>query len=95
MSGEAKTPGLFIDKSALDIETKAPVDPHWFKIGEFQAGDWQRGVVRTFNDLLRHPTVYACLTLRANDVAKLPLYVQERQQTPDGVIWKTVNAPRS
>ena len=95
MTVTARPPDLFIDKSALDINTKAPVDPHWFRIGEFEAGDFQRDVVRTYNDILKHPTVYACLTLRANDVSKLPLHLEERQETPAGVVWRRINSRRA
>lgn len=61
-------------------------------IREPYAGAWQRNVEWRVESVLAHPTVYACVTLIADDMAKLrPRLVQ---QDDDG-IWTEVRDRRS
>lgn len=57
----------------------------WFPlVREPFAGAWQTGTSVTKADLLSHGAVYACVSLIASDVGKLPINVTENQ----GGIWE-------
>ena len=46
----------------------------WFPIvRESYPGAWQQNVEITLADVLTHPTVYACVSLIASDIAKVPV----------------------
>jgi phage portal protein BeeE len=56
----------------------------WPFVSEPYAGAWQNNDSWTIDNVLAHPTVYACVTLIANDIGKLPsLLVKEGR----GGIW--------
>lgn len=59
-------------------------------IREPYSGAWQRNVVINQQDVLTYSTVWACITLIASDVAKLPLKLVQRDA--DG-IWSDVENP--
>src|SRR5688572_923496 len=54
-------------------------------IGESFTGAWQRNIEVRLDDVLTHPTVFACITLIASDIAKMCLRLKE--ETKEG-IWK-------
>ncbi len=56
----------------------------WFRlISEPFTGAWQRNIVASRQDILTFAAVYACVTLKATDIAKLR--IKEMQQDKDGV----------
>lgn len=65
-------------------------DRGWFRVLESYAGAWQENVEVSLDGVLRHPTVFACVTLIAFDVAKLRLRLVE-QVAPD--VWSEVDSP--
>ena len=87
---------LYFDDTALDLDAKAPIDSqsHWYRLDEPTTGAWQRHERQNPAHIMSHPTVYACATLRANDVAKLPLNLQQRQDTEDGTVWRNIPGSR-
>jgi HK97 family phage portal protein len=68
-------------KKIEDLETKyaqAVDDRGWSRIFDWTPGAWQTHHPYEKKDsVLTHPTVFACQTLIANDMAKLPFYVQK------------------
>lgn len=60
------------------------------RIFETFAGAWQQNVEVVLEDVLRHPTVFACFTLIASDVAKMRVkLVQEIEND----IWDEIENP--
>lgn len=81
-------------KNALTPRAKALNAIHnsggWRSVLEPFAGAWQRNQEESHGDLLSYPTLFACITRIASDIAKLPFTVQRLQ---DG-IWSPVeNSP--
>lgn len=79
----------------LVVEEKAAVEPWdgsiWKPIySEASTGDWQRGIVTSGTSVLTFGTVYACVSLIANDVSKLKLRLLERSSTENGEIWSEI-----
>src|SRR6478609_6285736 len=73
----------------------APVDNRggWYPyVREPYAGAWQNNDGWVVDCVLGHPIVYACTTLIANDIGKLPLRQIEEGQ---GQIWVPVRDARS
>lgn len=63
----------------------------WFPlIRESFLGSWQQNVEVNLVDIIAHPTVFACITLIASDVAKMCLGLVERDG--DG-IWVDTESP--
>ena len=63
----------------------------WFPIvRESYPGAWQQNVEVTLADVLTHPTVYACVSLIASDIAKMPMRLV--QQDANG-IWTETESP--
>lgn len=62
----------------------------WPAIRESFTGAWQSNVTVSLVDVLQHPTVFACITLIASDIAKMRLRLVERDS--DG-IWTEVESP--
>ena len=56
----------------------------WFGDGP---DNFQRDVQVVHDKVLAHPTVYACITLIASDVAKVGLELRERKDAADGGYW--------
>lgn len=71
-------------KSYDVIDTRSGL---WGVIAESFAGAWQHNVEVRTEDILRHPSVQACLALISGDIAKLELRLTRR--TPDD-IWLPV-----
>lgn len=65
-------------------------DRGWFRVLESFTGAWQQNVEVRLESVLTHPTVFACITLIASDVAKMTLELVER--TTDG-IWEPTASP--
>lgn len=87
-----------IGPSGEMVEVKTAVAPmgisDWaggmFQVQESYPGAWQSGVVlETSENLFRFSSVYACVSLISNDVAKLPARLQ--RQAADGV-WDNVTS---
>lgn len=62
-------------------------------VREGYPGAWQQNVVGRTEDILGYAAVYACITLKASDIAKLRIKLI--QQTPDGIWEDTENAAYS
>jgi HK97 family phage portal protein len=62
-----------------DLITHLPGPMAWWPIvRESFAGAWQRGVIAPVEDVMTHPTYWACVTLIAGDVAKIrPMLIEE------------------
>jgi len=77
-------------------ETRAPMTtavhsgPWYPLIRESFPGAWQRNIETRATDILAFSAVYACVTLIAKDIAKLPLNLVEKDE--DG-IWQIVENP--
>jgi HK97 family phage portal protein len=65
----------------------------WWPIHEGFMGAWQRNIVTSMEDVLSFSPVYACITLKANDIAKLRIKLVERDG--DGVWVETNNTAYS
>lgn len=63
----------------------------WKIISESFAGAWQRNIEEERGDLVCYPTLYACLSSIAQDIAKLPFMLVER--TSDGVFREVTESP--
>ena len=79
--GERKANHDAIAKRIEELETKyaqAIDDRGWARIFDWTPGAWQTHHPYEKKDsVLTHPTVFACQTLIANDMAKLPFYIQK------------------
>lgn len=62
----------------------------WSIVREGFTGAWQRNVEVRLDDVLTHPTVFACITLIAPDIGKLGLCLKEED---NGGIWNEVENP--
>lgn len=60
----------------------------WPLIQETSAGGWQRNEDVEFDTALSNPTLYACITLIAGDIAKLRLKLVEKDQSG---IWHEID----
>lgn len=64
---------------------------HWWPIiREPYTGAWQRNLEETVDTILTHSAAYACATLIANDIAKLPLRLVEKDSNG---IWRETTSP--
>lgn len=73
--------------------TLAAVDSRggwWPIVRESYAGAWQQNVEVTLVNVLTHPTVFACVSLIASDIAKMRLRLV---QLDDDGIWNEVENP--
>lgn len=62
----------------------------WFPVvAESFGGAWQTGTELSKADILTHGAIYACVSLIASDIGKLPLTIAQRQ---DG-IWTPQDSP--
>jgi HK97 family phage portal protein len=81
---------------ALSIKALPPLAPlsnrgtYWPIIRESYAGAWQQNIDVSLVDVLQHPTVFACITLIATDVAKCRLRLVELD---DDGIWTERDNP--
>lgn len=68
----------------------APVDSRgwWPFVSEPYAGAWQNNDSWTIDNVLGHPIVYACTTLIANDIGKLPPLLTRETQNGIWVPYK-------
>ncbi len=62
----------------------------WYRVYESFSGAWQQNVEVDFDSVLTHPTVYACMSLIASDIAKVRVRLEE--QASPGVWRETTNA---
>lgn len=60
----------------------------WFQIFDFYPGAWQQDVALSRDSALAYSAVYACITLVASDIGKLPIKLMK--QDGDG-IWNEVD----
>jgi HK97 family phage portal protein len=91
--------GLTIARTkTLDAQTKSALSGvglsgsrgWWPLIREWTTGGWQRNEEVQAETVLNNPTLYACITLIAGDIAKLGLKLVERDT--DGV-WSETESP--
>lgn len=79
--------GLDISKKKAASNLQSVGVGGWFPIvRESYDGAWQQGVEVRQQDMLAHSAVFACVSLIASDIAKLPIQITEKA---DG-IWKGV-----
>lgn len=79
--------GLDISKKKAASNLQSVGSGGWFPIvRETYDGAWQQGVEVRQQDMLAHSAVFACVSLIASDIAKLPIQITEKA---DG-IWKGV-----
>lgn len=79
--------GLEISKKKAASNLQSVGSGGWFPIvRESYDGAWQQGVEVRQQDMLAHSAVFACVSLIASDIAKLPIQITEKA---DG-IWKGV-----
>lgn len=64
---------LAVRIKAIPAVLENVTDRGWFRVLESYTGAWQRNVEVSLDGVLQHPTVFACVTLIAFDVAKLRL----------------------
>lgn len=62
----------------------------WFRVLESYTGAWQQNVEVRLDSVLTHPTVFACITLIASDVAKMALLLVEKTREN---IWIETKSP--
>lgn len=62
-------------------------DRGWLRIFESWAGAWQHDIEITLDNVTTHPTVFACVTLIASDIAKMRIRLV--QQDDEG-IWNEI-----
>lgn len=80
--------GLTITRTKANQNLSSVSDNRgWYRILESFSGAWQKNVTVSFNSVVAHHAVYACVTLIASDIAKL--CVKLKELTPDG-IWEEV-----
>jgi len=67
----------------------------WFRlIQESYPGAWQQNVeLATTRDLLRFPPIYTCITLIADDVAKLRVKLTAQREFGDRTVWLETSVP--
>jgi HK97 family phage portal protein len=69
------------------LQTVSNSNAGWFPIvSESYAGAWQIGDIATSEEIQKHGVVFACVSLIASDIAKLPLYIS---QNTNGIWTKT------
>lgn len=79
--------GLEISKKKAASNLQSVGSGGWFPIvRESYDGAWQQSVEVRQQDMLAHSAVFACVSLIASDIAKLPIQITEKA---DG-IWKGV-----
>lgn len=80
-------------RNALTPREKAlnaiPQNNGWHRIFEPFTGAWQRNKEECRGDLLSYPTLFACITRIAGDIAKLPFMLKSKE---DG-IWSELENP--
>lgn len=77
--------------TSQDIPSLAGLSRGWWPlVRESSPGAWQRGQTTLAADALTHVTAWACITLIAFDIAKMPLCLKRR--TSDG-IWEETDNP--
>lgn len=63
----------------------------WFSVLEPFTGAWQRNIKIDRNLVLSNPTIFACMTLIASDIAKLRVKLVEKDTANQ--IWREVTSP--
>lgn len=76
--------------SKAQLSLSPPSDRGWNVVYESFAGAFQADVAVSIDNVLKHPTVYACLTLIASDLGKMYLRLMEQQ---DSGIWVESTSP--
>lgn len=64
----------------------------WPVVGESYASAWQQNVEVQLENVMTFAAVYACVTVPANDIAKLRLKLMQ-QDARDPAIWREVESP--
>ena len=86
----AQWSGLLTKQQLTSITARGWGWGGWLGIRESYTGAWQQNVTIELANVLSHPTVFACITLIASDIAKMGLWLVEL--TPDN-IWKRTDSP--
>lgn len=83
--------GLTIFRTkALNLSPVSSRGSWWPIIREPFTGAWQRNIEWTYEDVLAHPIVYACIRLIASDIGKLTLDLVSEDVNG---IWTKVDSP--
>lgn len=82
---------MIVDQWGNPMATKAAVNFNQFSdhifVGERNPGDFQRGITYgSADNVLTFATVFACVKLISDDVAKLPIKVAKKRKTKNGPI---------
>lgn len=77
-------------KSLQELSSVAGSRGLWTLIQELTTGGWQRNEDVRVDTALSNPTLFACITLIAGDIAKLRLKLVERDRE---MIWHEVESP--
>lgn len=64
----------------------------WPIVGESYSGAWQQNVEVALDNVMTFSAVYACVTVPANDIAKLRIKLMQ-QDASDPAIWREVESP--
>lgn len=62
----------------------------WFSIFESFPGAWQRNVTVNYNSVMAFHAVFACQSLIASDIAKLPIMLVQKDQNG---VWNEITNP--
>ncbi len=85
--------GLSVTRTKALRDNLLPVEANrgwWPMIRESFIGAFQQNITVRLTDVLTYPTVWACVTLIASDISKLPVYLA---QPTDDDVWKPVENP--
>ena len=63
----------------------------WYRIGEPFAGAWQSNQEESVETVVTYSTVYACVSLIAGDIAKLPIRLVELDRETG--LWREASSP--
>lgn len=80
---------LAVRIKAIPAVLESVHDRGWFRILESYTGAWQQNVEVSLDGVLQHPTVFACVSLIAFDVAKLRLRLVEEVSMD---VWSEVES---
>jgi HK97 family phage portal protein len=84
--------GLSITRTKAALPPLQPISSSraswWPWIRESYDGAWQRNVTVVLEDVISHPTAWACITLIAGDIAKLAARLVEEDSNG---VWSVVN----
>ena len=81
--------------SLVPVASSSYAGGAWFRlIQDSFPGAWQQNVeLATTRDLLRFPPIYTCITLIADDVAKLRVKLTAQREFGERTVWLETSVP--